>query len=68
MHQQQAAFENIAGKGEIAHNEQFFLFPQSFQLNEIIVSLCVHICDIISLFAVELEESKIGISGKVLSQ
>ena len=26
MHQQQTAFENIVGKGEIAHNEQFLLF------------------------------------------
>ena len=24
------AFENTAGKGEIARNEQFLLFPQSF--------------------------------------
>ena len=23
--------ENTVGKGEIARNEQFFLFPQSFQ-------------------------------------
>ena len=23
--------ENTVGKGEIAHNEQFLLFPQSFQ-------------------------------------
>ena len=23
--------ENIVGKGEIAHNEQFLLFPQCFQ-------------------------------------
>ena len=23
-------FENTVGKGEIARNEQFFLFPQSF--------------------------------------
>ena len=30
MHQQQTAFENIAGKGEIARNEQFLLFPQCF--------------------------------------
>ena len=31
------------------------------------VSLIVHIFDIISLFAVELEEPKIGISGKGLT-
>ena len=64
MHQQQTAFENIVGKGEIAHNEQFLLFPQCFQLNQITVSPFVHIFDIIFLFAVELEEPRICISGK----
>ena len=64
MHQQQAAFENIVGKAEIAHDKQFLLFPQCFLLNHIIVSPFVHIYDIISLFAAELEEPKIGISGK----
>ena len=66
MHQQQTSFENIVGKGEIARNEQFLLFPQCFQLNQITVSLLVHIFDIISLFAVELEEPKICISGEGL--
>ena len=33
-HQQQTAFENIVGKGEIARNEQFLLFPQCFLLNQ----------------------------------
>ena len=37
MHQQQTAFENIVGKEEIAHYEQFLLFPQCFLLNQIIV-------------------------------
>ena len=37
-HQQQTAFENIVGKGEIAHNEQCLIFPQCFLLNQIIVS------------------------------
>ena len=63
-HQQQTAFENIVEKGEIAHNEQFLLFPQCFLLNHMIVSPFVHIFDIISLFTVEFEELKIGISGK----
>ena len=27
---QYKAFENTVGKGEIAHNEQFLLFPQCF--------------------------------------
>ena len=59
MHQQQTAFENIVGKEEIAHNEQFLLFPQCFLLNQIIVSPFVHIFDIISLLAAELDEPKI---------
>ena len=66
MHQIQAAFENIVGKEEIAHHEQFLLFPQCFLLNQIIVSSFVHIFDMISVFATELEEPKVGISGKGL--
>ena len=67
MQQEQTAFENIVGKGEMALNEQFLLFPQSFLLYQISVSLFVHIFDIISLFAVELEKFEIGISAKGLS-
>ena len=63
-HQQLTPLENIVGKEEIAHNEQFLLFPQCFLLNQIIVSPFVYIFDITSFFAVELEEPKIGISGK----
>ena len=51
------------GKEEIAYNEQFLLFPQCFRLNQVIVSPFVHIYDVKSLFATELEEPKIGISG-----
>ena len=66
-HQQQTAFENTVGKEEIACNEQFLLFPQCFDcFLHIIVSSCVQIFDIIPLFAAELEEPKIGISGKGL--
>ena len=61
MHQQQTAFENIVGKEEIARNEQFLLFPKCFILNQKIVSQFVYIFDIISLFAAELEEPKIGL-------
>ena len=68
MHQQQTAFENILRKGVIARNEQLILFPQCFLLNQIIVSPFVHIFDIRSLFAAELEELKIGISGKGLNK
>ena len=57
-HQKQTAFENIVGKGEIACDEQFLLFPQCFLLNQITVSRFVHIFHIISLFAAELEEPK----------
>ena len=67
MHQQQTAFENIVGKGEIARNEQFLLLPQCFLFNQIIVSPFVQIFYIISIFAAESEEAKIGISGKQLN-
>ena len=55
------------GKGEIARNEQFLLFPQSFLLKQIIVWLSVHNFAITSVFAAELEEPKTGISGKWLN-
>ena len=54
------------GKGEIARNEQFLLFPQCFVLKQGIVSRFVHIFDIISLFPAEFEDPKIGICGKGL--
>ena len=60
MHQQQTAFENIVGKEEIACNEQFLLFPQCFLLHQKILSPFINIFDIISLFAAELEDPKIG--------
>ena len=53
MLRQQTAFEKIVGKGEIARNEQFLLFPQ-FSTQSIIETLFVHILDIIYLFAAEL--------------
>ena len=66
-HPQQTALENIMGKGEIACNEQFLLFPQFFLSNQIIVSPFVHIFDIVSLFGAEVEKPRIGILGKVLN-
>ena len=66
MHQQQTAFENIVGKEEIACNKQFILFPQCFLLNQITVSSSVHIFDILFLFPAEMEEPKMGTSGKGL--
>ena len=62
------AFENIVGKGEIARDEQFLLFPQCFRLNQIIVSPFDHIFNFISLFAAEFEEPKVGISCKGLKE
>ena len=67
MHKQQTGFEDIVGKGVIARNKQFLLYPQCLLLNQIIESPFVHILDIISLFAAEFEEPKIGISGKGLT-
>ena len=55
------------GKGEIAHNEQFLLFPQCFLLNQIIVFPFVHILDITSLFAAEFKGPKIGMLDKGLT-
>ena len=64
MHQQQTAFENIVGKGEISRYKQFLLFSQCFLLYQVIVSLFVHIFDIIPLFTAEMEKPKIGKSGR----
>ena len=61
MYQQRTAFENIMGKEEIARVEQFLLFSQCFLFSHKIVSRFVNIFDIISLFAAELEEPKIGV-------
>ena len=56
------------GKEEIVRNEHFLLFPQRFQPNQKFVSKFINIFDIISLFADELEEPKIGISIKGLKE
>ena len=63
-HQQQTAFENKVGKGAIAHNKQFLLFPQCCLLKQIIVPPFVHIFVIISLLAAKFVKPKIGVSGK----
>ena len=57
MHQQQTAFENIAGKGAISP----FLTMFSTQSDNCIP--LVGIFGIISLFAAVLEELKCGIPG-----
>ena len=64
MTQQQTALENIVGKGEIAHNEQFLLLPQCFLLNQIIVSALVHSFDTTSLFDAEMENLKLAYQAK----
>ena len=56
------------GKEKIAHNKQFRLFPLCFILNQKILSPFVNIFDIISLFAAELVEPKIGMWGKGLKE
>ena len=66
-HRQQTAFENIVGKEEIARNKQFLLFQQCFLFNQKIVSPVVNIYHILSLFAAELEEPKIGKRGEGLT-
>ena len=66
MHEQQTSFENMVGKGEIAHSKQFLLFPQCFLHNQITVSPFVHIFYIISLLTAESEWPKIGMEGKRL--
>ena len=53
-------FRKYYGKEEIARMKQFPLFPQCFLLYQIIISLFVHIFDITSLFAAELEEPKLA--------
>ena len=55
------------GKEEIARNKQFLPFPQCFLLNQKTVYPFVKIFNIISLFAAELEEPKIGLLVKGLT-
>ena len=53
-------------KEKLLVTSNFSFFPQCFQLNQIIVLAFGHVFDIKSLFATELEEPKIEISGKGL--
>ena len=64
-HQQQTAFENIVDKGE--SNSSNFSIPTMFSTKS---DICIPICpffDIMPLFAAELGEPKIGISGSGLT-
>ena len=47
-------------------SKQFLFCPQCFLLIQIILSPFGHIFDIISLFAAEFKEPKIGVSGTKL--
>ena len=68
MHQQQTAFENTVGKGEIARNEQFLLFPQRFLFNQIIVSPFAHIFDSSKLKEFADDNFELDESGKKFSK
>ena len=57
-------FRKHRGKGR--NCSQFLLFLQYFILKQIIVSSFVHVFSVISLFAAEVEEPRIGIGGKGL--
>ena len=64
---QYKSFENTAGKGEIAHNEQFLLFPQCFlPISEIFLPLSSHL-KLSSANPLNLEGSKICRLGKLLT-
>ena len=48
---QYKSFENCVGKGEIAHNEQFLLFPQCFfypleELSSILIKFEIVACKV----------------------
>ena len=65
-HQQQTAFEIIVGKGEIARKRAISPFPAMFSTQaDNCIPICPYFCH--HLFAAELEEPKIGISGKGLT-
>ena len=66
MHQQQTAFENIVGKGEIVLISNFSFSHNVFYSIRYYTPF-VHIFDIILLFTAESEEPKFGISGKGLN-
>ena len=58
-------FENTVGKGEIAHNEQFLLFPHCFL--PILITFCHFFFSNLKLSSANsssLEESKICRLGK----
>ena len=56
------SFWKHCGKRRNCLGQQFLLFPQCFQLDQISVYPFVHILNIVSSFAAEFEKPKIGIS------
>ena len=60
MHQHKTAFEKIVGKGEIARNEQFLLFPQYFLLNKLYPHLSIFLTSYVYLL-LKWQTPKIGI-------
>ena len=64
MHQQQTAFENIDGKGEIACNEQFLLFTKCFLLIHIIVSSFLRGFDIYLYYLLNWKSLKLAYEVK----
>ena len=67
MHQQQTAFIKHCGKQRNCSSRAISSFPTMFSLQSDNCTSFAHIFDIIFLFAAELEEPKIGISGKALT-
>ena len=55
------------GKQEVACNGQFLVLPQCFLHNQKFVYPFVNIFDLVSLFADECQEPKIGMGGKGLT-
>ena len=60
---QYRSFENTVGKGEIAHNEQFLLFPQCFLTIQNFLLFSSNL-KLLSENSFNLEESKICHLGK----
>ena len=64
MHQQQTDLKTLWKKEKLLEMSNFSFSHNVFLFNQINLSPFVHIFHIISLFATELEEPKIDISGK----
>ena len=65
-HLQQTTFENIVAKGEIAHDEQFFLCPQCFILYLTIKLSFMEIFQVFVIYAFKVVCYKFVVCGKGL--